>query len=168
MKRLKILDNAELNHSTNVTSFDFYWTNLYFRYCHPYHQAKVIQKIYDTFEKNPILTPHFFFEILKMIFPNQYESEVKEIALITIDSPRSYQRKILAIFAKEENKLLLWDNQKRKTEDIKKCRSQRDVVGKTQISCQFTQPGVYQVFLYSLGQTQKDINKIGQLKFHAL
>ena len=131
-------------------------------------QLLPLSENYDTFEKNPILTPHFFIERLKMSSPNQYESEVKEIALITIESPRRYQRKILAFFAKEENKLLLWDNQKRKTEDIKKCRSERDVVGKTQIYCQFTQPGVYQVFLYSLGQTRQDINDIGQLKFHAL
>ncbi|MBR8837901.1 MAG: hypothetical protein DSM106950_28840 [Stigonema ocellatum SAG 48.90 = DSM 106950] len=134
---------------------------------------------YETFEKKPLLTPQFYAENLKIISPNQYQSEVQKTAFIMIETPGSYQKKIAGVYVKQENELLFSEllqeagiltPQERKKEDIKVCQSQQDTKGKTQISCQFTQPGVYKVLLYSysFGQRQQGIKELGQLKFHAL
>lgn len=52
-----------------------------------------------------------------------------------------------------------------KLKEINTCRSQWNPQGETQISCQFTKTGDYEVFVFSLG---KKIKPLGQLKFHAL
>lgn len=126
----------------------------------------------DNFEKQPILTPHFFSEELNLVSPEQYESSVQKTAVIEINSPANYQKKIEANFTKAKKtelsiQELLGYNQSNQGKELEfqPCLSQNNTPNKTQISCQFPDKGDYQVIIFSAGE--KNI-PIGELKFRAI
>lgn len=126
----------------------------------------------DKFENQPLLTPHFFSEELNITSPKQYESSVQKTAVIEVNTPTNYQKKIVAIFTKAKKKEfsigdLLENNQSNqgKKLEIQRCSNQINGPGKTKISCQLPEKGDYQVFVLSAG---KKVIPIGQLKFHAI
>ncbi|MCC5621723.1 transglutaminase domain-containing protein [Nostoc sp. CHAB 5715] len=133
---------------------------------------------YKTFENKPILTPQFFMDELMLISPTEYQTNVQKVAAIKIASSPNYQKKIVALFTKAqkvESSLwdlpgsgnLLEDNQdnQRRLQDFKKCQSQWNARGETEISCQFPEAGNYEVFVFSLEQK---LSLLGKLKFHAV
>ncbi|MFN6473193.1 MAG: transglutaminase domain-containing protein [Nostoc sp. SerVER01] len=133
---------------------------------------------YNTFENKPLLTPQFFIENLTLISPTEYQTNTQKVGTIKIASSPNYYTKIVAFFTKVQKSEssfwdlpgsvnLLEDNQdtQRKLQDIKKCQSQSNATGETEISCKFAEPGDYEVFVLSVGQK---ISLLGQLKFHTL
>ncbi|MDZ8183456.1 MAG: transglutaminase domain-containing protein [Nostoc sp. ChiSLP02] len=133
---------------------------------------------YNTFENKPLLTPQFFIEGLKLISPTVYQTNVQKVGEIKIVTYQSYDKKIVALFTKSkksessfwnfpESGNLLKDNEdsQGKLRNIKKCQTQANSTGDTEIYCQFPEAGDYEVFVLSLG---KKVNLLGQLKFHAL
>ena len=133
---------------------------------------------YKTFENKPILTPQFFMDELMLISPTEYQTNVQKVAAIKIASYPNYQNKIVALFTKAQKvESSLWDLPKSgnllegnedtqpRLQDIKKCQSQWNARGETEISCQFLEAGDYEVFVFSLEQK---VSLLGQLKFHAV
>ncbi|WP_392531985.1 transglutaminase domain-containing protein [Nostoc sp. C117] len=132
---------------------------------------------YNTFEQKPILSPQFFTEELKLISPTEYRTKVQKVAAIKIGSSPNYHKKIVALFTKaQKTESSLWDlplslnlledNQdtQAKLQNFKKCQSQPNAGGETEIFCQFLEPGDYEVLVFSLGQK---VSFLGQLKFNA-
>ncbi|NEP78376.1 MAG: hypothetical protein F6K17_15500 [Okeania sp. SIO3C4] len=132
-------------------------------------------KNFNSFEKQPILKPQFFVEKLKMISPIEYQTDVRESALIKIVTPPNYSRKIGAIFTrKNESQFFLWNfpsSNNSTVKDIKTCESLDKVKDKNQILCRFPKPGIYQVFMFSYDRKinsfrfRRRINLIGKLKY---
>ncbi len=136
-------------------------------------------KDFKSFENQPILTPQFFAEKFTIISPTDYQTHVQNMALIEIGSSSNSQRRVEAVFAKRsQSEFLLWNFpstnpfiQEKKSE-ITICKSQNHRGKKTQIYCQFSEPGDYQVLLLSLDlrnhSLRPKVNLIGQLKFRSL
>lgn len=135
---------------------------------------------YNNFEKKPVLTPQFFIDKLQLISPNEYQTNVKEVAVIKIATSPNYQKKIVGIFEKiQKSEPSLWElpgsgnflegnqDKQREKPDMKLCQSQTNANGETEISCNFSEPGDYQVVVLSL-ESQAKLSFLGQLKFHAL
>ncbi len=128
-----------------------------------------------SFEKQPILKPEFFAKKLALITPTEYETNAQKSALIQIRSYPSYQGSILAFLSNmKEDESLFSDFTTFFSEEasqekkylLKQCQTQKNRDNITQISCEFIEPGIYQVFLFTrLGQ---QIIPLGQLKFHSL
>ena len=131
---------------------------------------------YRSFEKQPILTPDFFADELEIITPEEYQTAVHGTAFIEIQSPVNYAKEITAIFSKrQDSKFLLWDLPpgnpftQAESPDLGVCQSQPTLPGRTQMSCQFSEAGDYQVLIFSL-QPEEDASEpeftpIGQLRF---
>lgn len=109
---------------------------------------------------------------LNIVSPKQYESLVQKTAVIEINSPINYQKKIEANFTKAKKtefsiRELLGYNQsnQKKGLEFQQCLSQNNTPNKTKISCQFLDKGDYQVIIFSAGE--KNI-PIGELKFRAI
>ena len=130
-------------------------------------------KNFNSFEKQPILKPQFFVEKLKMISPIEYQTDVREAALIKIETPPKYLRKVGAFFTRRnESQFLLWNlpsSNKFTAKDVKTCKSLNQEEDQNQILCQFPEPGSYQVFMFSydrkINSFRRRVNVIGQLKF---
>ncbi|WP_373543646.1 transglutaminase domain-containing protein [Chamaesiphon sp.] len=128
----------------------------------------------DYFEKQLILTPRFFNENLQVVSPVEYKTSVEKNAFIQVKTPLNYSNKIVALFSeREKSNFSLWSlqhsnpfAQDNKT-DIKTCQSQPAVGESIQISCQFSEVGIYQVLLFSLEQRDNMIRPypIAQFKF---
>ena len=125
----------------------------------------------NSFENKPILTPSFFAEKLELISPSDYQTKVEKSAEIKIKNPQSHKQ-LVAIFTKtQQTQLSFWElleneDSSVKQRDIRKCETEQNAVGETQISCQFKEAGDYQVFIVSIDG--KKIIPLGQLKFQAL
>ena len=130
-------------------------------------------KNFNSFEKQPILKPQFFVEKLKMISPIEYQADVGKAALIKIEVPPNYSRKIGAFFTRiNESQFLLWNlpsSNEFTAKDIKTCEIIDKVKDQNHIFCRFPKPGIYQVFVFSsdrkINSFRRRINLIGQLKF---
>jgi hypothetical protein len=130
----------------------------------------------DYFEKQPILTPRFFTEKIQIVSPIEYKTSVQKNALIQLKIPLNYSSTITALFSdREKSNFSLWSLQHsnpftldNKT-DIKTCQTQPTVGETIQISCQFSETGIYQVLLFSLEQKDNMIRPypIAQFKFDA-
>jgi hypothetical protein len=130
----------------------------------------------DYFEKQPMLTPRFFTENLQMLSPVEYKSSAQNNALIQLKIPLNYSNMIVALFSeREKSNFSLWSlqhsnpfAQDNKT-DIKTCQTQPAVGEAIQISCQFSETGIYQVLLFSLEQKNNMMMPypIAQFKFDA-
>ena len=133
-------------------------------------------KNFNSFEKQPILKPQFFVEKLKMISPIEYQTDVREAALIKIATPPNYSRKIGAIFTrKNESQFLFWNlpsSNNFTTKVRKTCKNLDKLKDQSQIICQFPKPGIYQVFMFSydrkINSFRRRINLIGKLKFTSI
>ncbi|WP_309741460.1 transglutaminase domain-containing protein [Chamaesiphon sp. OTE_20_metabat_361] len=130
----------------------------------------------DYFEKQLILTPRFFTEDIQIVSPIEYKTSVQKNGFIQVKAPVNYSNKIVALFSeREKSNFSLWsltqgnpfaqDN----TTDVKTCQSQPAVGESIQISCQFSEIGIYQVLLFSLEQRENTIGPypIAQFKFDA-
>ncbi len=122
-----------------------------------------------NFEKAPILQPQFFSQNLKLIFPQEYETDIENSALIKLQKPDNYQSEITAFatpIAKESFlaiDLFKKDQKKSARENnFRRCSSVNQGSGKVEISCDFPQPGKYRVLLFSEGE---DSTMLGELKF---
>lgn len=136
-------------------------------------------KSYSDFEKQPILTSEFFAEDLKIVSPTEYPQTVQKAAVIEIQTPPNYFKRVVGIFFRsKDSELPFWSlplnnllNQEEKP-DIKKCQSQQNPGGKLLIYCQFPEAGNYQVAIFTLAQSnnsvRQEINRIALLKFHAV
>jgi hypothetical protein len=147
-------------------------------------QLLSVPKSADEFERQPLLTPQFFRSNLTIVSPQIYETRVKGIASIELKDLPNEAQTITAIFSnRKEEKLSLWNLPsinpfaQEDQANIKHCKSTRNAAGLTQISCQFPEPGDYQVLMYSRpvpdrlptsqGQSQgrSEGGAIGQLRF---
>jgi hypothetical protein len=128
----------------------------------------------DYFEKQLILTPQSFIENLQVLSPIEYKTSVYKDAFIKVKMPLNYSNKIVALFSEREKsnfslRSLGHGNpfsQENKT-DIKVCQNQPPIGETIQISCQFSETGVYQVILFSLEEKNNMIRpySIAQFKF---
>lgn len=129
----------------------------------------------NAFDKKPILTPDFFAEGWELISPIEYENNVNKSALIQIKKIVNTQKILVAIFTESrKTDSSVWNfptgdsleknKSPQRKQDFNKCH-QENVGEEIQISCQFTKPGDYQVFIFSMEQK---INLIGELKYHVL
>ena len=130
----------------------------------------------DYFEKQLMLTPRFFTEKLQIISPVEYKNSIQKNAFIQVKIPSNYLNTIVALFSeREKSNFSFWSLQRsnpfvqdNKT-DIKTCQSQPAVGEAIQISCQFSETGIYQVLLFSLEQKDNTSRPypIAQFKFDA-
>ncbi|WP_413160764.1 transglutaminase domain-containing protein [Capilliphycus salinus ALCB114379] len=133
-------------------------------------------KNYQSFENQPILTPQFFAQGLTMISPEEYQTTTEKNAVIELRTFAQKPQIIGALFSKiNESNLLVWDlllsNSSNQHQQLKPCRTQTEA-SKIRLSCQFPEPGEYQVLLFSLApeshSPNRKITRIGQLKFRSL
>ena len=130
----------------------------------------------DYFESQLMLTPQFFNEGLQIVLPVEYKTSIQKNGFIQVKTPLNYSNRIVALFSeREKSNFSLWSlqhtspfAQDNKT-DIKTCQSQPAVGESIQISCQFSEIGIYQVLLFSLEQRDNTIvpYPIAQFKFDA-
>ena len=123
-----------------------------------------------------MLTPRFFTEKLQIISPVEYKNSIQKNAFIQVKIPSNYLNTIVALFSeREKSNFSFWSLQRsnpfvqdNKT-DIKTCQSQPAVGEAIQISCQFSETGIYQVLLFSLEQKDNTSRPypIAQFKFDA-
>ncbi len=133
-------------------------------------------KNYQSFEKQPILTPQFFAQGLTLISPDEYQTTIEKNAVIELRSLAEDPPRIGAIFSKiNKSNFLVWDlllsNSSNQRQQLKACRTQTES-SRIRLYCQFPEPGEYQVLLFSLAPESHSLNRkttrIGQLKFRSL
>lgn len=130
-----------------------------------------------SFEKQPLLTPQFFKEGLQINSPKTYETKVNSKAIIELNHPLQYQKPIVAVYAGKKNESLLslwatWNRGAIPEQQPKLCSSSPGGKSLRQISCDFPEPGRYQVLLFSAeygtSNARPKVNALGQLSFNAL
>jgi transglutaminase-like putative cysteine protease len=133
----------------------------------PSWQLLAEAKNYKSFEKSPIMQPQFFAQNLALISPQEYETDLDRVALIKLKVPSDYQKELVAFFtpiAKES--LISWDlfQQKKNTlakKDFSQCQTKYQET-EIKITCNFSQSGKYEVFLFS---RELNLTALGKLKF---
>lgn len=131
---------------------------------------------YTSFEKQPILAPQFFAENLTIVSPTEYQTTIEKTAIIEIIPPPNYPNKIVAMFSRikeKETEFPLWKLPKQEEKQkFEQCNSQDNGGKITKIYCNFSQPGIYQVNLFSIEQknnsSSQETNPLGQLKFQVI
>ncbi|WP_413160427.1 transglutaminase domain-containing protein [Capilliphycus salinus ALCB114379] len=131
-------------------------------------------KNYTSFEKQPILNPQFFAEGLTMISPREYDTTVQKTGVIEIQTSPNYTGIIYGLLSKNrESKSFLWNGffnrSKAQDEEVKVCKTDKNVRGNVRINCQFSQAGNYEVLLFSFDPKNESVNTQrdfrGRLKF---
>ncbi|MBD2088606.1 hypothetical protein H6F67_01855 [Microcoleus sp. FACHB-1515] len=131
-------------------------------------------KSQDAFEDQPILTPEAFIDGLTIASPTKYETAVQDVAVINVQHPSNYSKKIAALFIQTAEtefsleSLLPTDTQTDKFEP-QQCQSQQ-ALSETEISCRFPASGDYQVLMFSLEEASSPeprATPIAQLRFQA-
>lgn len=130
----------------------------------------------DAFEEQPILTPQFFRDNLRLISPKTYETKVGKRAIIEIELPPQYQKDFLADFVSTKKEslpslLATSKNQPAWKQKLIPCSRLPGKEAICQLSCDFPAPGLYQVLLSSVesvaSTARPRLISMGQLSFQA-
>ncbi|HBE19286.1 MAG TPA: hypothetical protein DEG17_20795 [Cyanobacteria bacterium UBA11149] len=129
-----------------------------------------------SFEKQPILAPQFFAENLTIVSPTEYQTTIEKTAIIDIILPPNYPKKIVAMFSRikeKETEFPLWKLPKQEEKPkLEQCHSQDNRAKTMKIYCNFSQPGIYQVNLFSMeyknNSPSQGTNPLGKLKFQVI
>lgn len=132
-------------------------------------QLRDRRKSKSEFEASPILTPQFFAAQLRLESPQQYKTRTAQRAEIEIATQPDYDGAIAAFFTPTAG-FSVWEMPTLTTPtpeqpQYQACETQQMSETRTQIQCEFPEPGDYQVYLASLGA--ENIVPLGQLKFVA-
>ena len=127
-----------------------------------------------NFEKAPILQPQFFAQNLNLIFPQEYETDVENSAVIKIQKPDNYQKEIFAFSTPiKKDSLFAIDffkkDRKKSTSanNFSQCSSLNQSARQVELSCNFPKSGKYKVLILDgdKNSSSEKINLLGELKF---